>query len=46
MKKPLQPPLIRIIDDDAQALEAVDFMLKCEGYSTRVCHLSRRPTNG
>ena len=34
MKKPLQPPLIRIIDDDAQALEAVDFMLKCEGYST------------
>lgn len=36
MKKPLQPPLIRIIDDDAQALEAVDFMLKCEGYSTVV----------
>ena len=41
MKKPLQPPLIRIIDDDAQALEAVDFMLKCEGYSGE-CQVSFR----
>ena len=33
--------LIRIVDDDSRALEAVSFMLQCEGYETAVYESAR-----